>query len=41
MEHGGQVRGTCLDGHRAGRESKKGVTEQDGQIEGDATEDRI
>ena len=40
MEHGGQVRGTGVAGHRAGLKSKKKVTEQDGQVEGDATEDQ-
>ena len=34
MRHGGEVRGTCLDGYRTGRKSERGATEQNDQAEG-------
>ena len=40
MEYSGQVWRTSVDGHRIGLESKRGVAEQDGQVEGDASEDQ-
>ena len=40
MEHGGQVYGTSVDGHLTGWKSKKGFAEQNGQVEGDVTEDQ-
>ena len=40
VEHGGEVRGICLDGNRTGRKSKRGATEQDDQAEGKGVEDQ-
>ena len=40
VEHGGEVRGTCLDGYQNGWKSEEGATREDDQAEGNVAEDQ-